>query len=136
MSQTKSARFPYYRIKNYVFVKNIKYNIRGRYKRITYIYEIYNKKGEMTEEKTHRNKLPAVIIYTNNYISELQYWKHNELHREYGPAIIHLNRKHEIIDEEWFINNKSISKEEIEKIKKVVERRKKLYKLLLNIQNK
>jgi hypothetical protein len=127
----KNSRIPYHRYKNIIFIKNIDYNIGSNYKKVSYLYETYNEKGELIKESLHRKNSPAVIIYYHNYISEVQYWKHGKKHREYGPAIIQLDKKHNIINEQWFINNKEIKDKELEDIKLLIDRRKKIFKVIL-----
>ena len=62
----KNVRIPYYKFKNLVFIKKIDYDIHRNYKKISYLYETYDDKGEMIDEKLHRKNAPSVIVYTHN----------------------------------------------------------------------
>jgi hypothetical protein len=118
-------KIPYFIYKNLIFVKKIDCDLKRKCKTITYVYEVYDDKGNMLNEVIHRNSLPAIIIYKNNKITELQYFTHGKKNREFGPAILKLNSKHEVIEESWYKDNKKVSKEEIEETKKMIDRRKK-----------
>lgn len=132
----KNVRIPYGKYKNIVFVKKIDYDISKNYKKISYLYETYDDKGEMVNESLHRKNNPAVIVYTHNYISEIQYWVDGKRHREYGPAIIHLDKKHQIVDESWYIKGKKLVDDELNDLKTLIDRRKKMLKVILKIQSK
>jgi len=60
-------------------------------------------------DKYHRMNGPAVIIY--NYYEYLEYYQNGELHRIGGPAIITLD-KNRIINQIWYIYGEELSKEE------------------------
>jgi len=132
----KNIRIPYKKYKNIIFVKKIDYNIKTNYKKISFLYELYNEKGELIKEFLHKKNNPAVLIYSNNYISEIQYWVNGQKHREYGPAIICLNKKHTIISEEWYINDKKLTEKELEDLKLLIDRRKKMLKVILKMKSK
>ena len=132
----KTVRIPFSKFKNLIFVKKIDYDLGRRYKKISYLYEIYDDKGEMIKELLHRINNPSVVVYNNNYISQIEYWNHGNKHREHGPAIMRLDKTHKVITEEWYINNKKITETEIDDIKILNERRKKMYKVILKIQNR
>lgn len=132
----KTIKIPYFKKGNYTFFKKIDYNIKNRYKKISYTYEKYDDDGVFVEEFIHRKGKPAVIIYRQNFISELQYWKNGKKHREWGPAIILLDRKHEVILEKWYVNDKKLKESDIESKKLVMNRRKKMYKVILKMFNK
>jgi len=42
----KTIRLPYSKYKNFTFVKQIDYNTSRHYKKICYLYELYNDKKE------------------------------------------------------------------------------------------
>jgi hypothetical protein len=130
----KTVKIPYKKIQNYILIKRVDYNIRARYKKVSYAYEEY-KDGELIKTHTHRIGKPAVIIYRNNHINELQYWKFGKLHRSYGPAIIIYDGK-DIGSEKWFHEGKRLTDLEIEDEKKLIDRRKKLITLILKIKDK
>ena len=130
----KNVRIPYKKIQNYVLVKLIDYDMRRRYKKVSYAYEEY-KDEELIKTYIHRIGKPAIIIYRNNHINELQYWKFGKLHRLYNPAIIVYDGK-EISVEKWFYDGKKLTDSEIEDEKKIIDRRKKMMKVILKIKNK
>ena len=123
---------PYKKINNFLFIKKIQYNLKKGYKMITYYYEFY-KNGILIEKNIHNSNYPSILVYSNNKLVELHYYKHGKIHRDYAPAIIFLNDKHEIIKEKWFINDNELTEKEINDIKILVYRRKKLLHLFLNI---
>ena len=130
----KTIKIPYKKVQNYVLIKQVDYDIRRRYKKVSYAYEEY-KDGELVKTYNHRIGKPAIIIYRNNHIHELQYWKFGKLHRSYAPAIIVYDGK-EISQEKWFVNGKKLTDLEIEDEKKIIDRRKKMMKVILKIKNK
>lgn len=130
----KTVRIPYKKVKNFILIKEVSYNIRGKYKKVTYIHEEY-KNGELFKTYIHRTNKPAVIIYRSNHISEVQYWKFGILHRTYGPAII-VYYEREIGRSEWYHNGKKLTKEEVESEEKVMFRRLKILKMILKIRDK
>lgn len=132
----KNIRLPYKKHKNIIFIKKIDYDIKRNYKKISYLYEVYNDKGEMINEFLHRKNNPAILIYSHNYISEIQYWIDGKKHREYGPAIIYLDKKHQIISEYWYINDKKIIGKELEDLKLSIDRIKKMFNIILKIKTK
>ena len=132
----KTVRIPYSKYKNLIFVKKIDYDLHRHYKKISYLYEVYDEKGELVKELLHRINNPCVVIYSGNYICELQYWNHGNKHREHGPAIMRLDKTHKVLTEEWYINNIKLTETEIDDIKILNERRKKMYKVILKMQNK
>lgn len=132
----KTARYPYAVLNNYIFVKLIDFNVKRHYKKIKYAYEIYDKKNKLVATLVHRKYKPAIVIYSHNSISEYQYWKHGEKHRDIGPAIIRFDKKREITKEIWYTNGKKLNDEEVISAKKVIDRRKKMFKLLLKIRKK
>ena len=136
MKSYDDVKIPYYIYNNIIFSKKISCSLKMHSKTITYVYDIYDKDGKSGEEIVHRTDGPAVILYRNNMISELQYYIHGKKHREFGPAIIRLNKKHEVVNEEWFKNGKKISDKEIEEIKILIDRKKKMLKLLSKIKTK
>jgi len=131
--QYKTVKIPYFKNENFIFFKKIDYNIKNRYKKISYIYEKYDENGMFIQEFFHRKQKPAVIIYRQNFISELQYWKNGKKHREWGPAVILLNRKHEVISEKWFIDDKKLKDADVDDKKLIISRRKKMYKVILKM---
>jgi len=133
----EEVKIPYYIYNNIIFSKKISCNLSKHYKIITYVYDIYNKEGISEKEVKHRtNNLPAIIIYRNNIISELQYFYHGKKHREYGAAIIKLNSKHEITEELWYKDDKKLKETEIQEIKLLVDRRKKMLKLISKMKSR
>ena len=132
----KNIRIPYKKYKNIMFIKKIDYDIKRNYKKISYLYEVYDDKGEMINEFLHRKNNPAILIYSHNYISEIQYWMDGKKHREYGPAIICLDKKHQIISESWYINDKKIIDKELEDLKLLIDRRKKMFNVILKMKTK
>jgi hypothetical protein len=132
----KSARYPYAKLNNYIFVKLIDFNVRHHYKKVKYAYEIYDKQNKLAATLTHRKNKPAIVTYNHNSISEYQYWSHGEKHRSVGPAIIRFDKRREIIKEIWYIDGKKLTDEEAESAQKVVDRRKKMLTLLKNIRKK
>ena len=130
----KKVRIPYKKVQNYILIKLIDYDLRRKYKKVSYAYEEYLD-GELIKTYTHRIGKPAVIIYRNNHINELQYWKFGKLHRQYGPAILIYDGK-EISSEKWFFEGRKLTDIEIEDEKKIIDRRKKMMKVILKIKNK
>jgi hypothetical protein len=132
----KSVKIPYKRRKNFVLFKEIKYDIRKKYKKVIYGYDEYSiKTKEIINTYNHRINKPAIIIYSKNKIIEVQYWKFGKLHRAYGPAIIRYS-KNGIVDEIWFIKGNELSDDDVKQRKKLINRRKKSLKLILKIKNK
>ena len=129
----KTVKIPYKKVQNYVLIKQVDYDLRRRYKKVSYAYEEY-KNEELIKTHTHRIGKPAVIIYRNNHISEVQYWKFGKLHRSYGPAIIVYDGK-EISTEKWYFDGRKLTDWEVEDEKKVIERRKKMMKVILKMKN-
>lgn len=130
----KSIRIPYKKVQNYILVKLIDYDMRKKYKKVSYAYEEY-KDGVLLDTHIHRIGKPAIIIYRNNHIYEVQYWKFGKCHRMFGPAIIVYDGK-DIADEKWFQNGRKLTDQEIEDEKKGIDRRKKMMKVILKIKNK
>ena len=130
----KTIRIPYKKIQNYILIKQIDYDIRRRYKKVTYAYEEYKNK-ELVKTHTHRIGKPAVIIYRNNHIYEIQYWNYGKHHRQYGPAIIVYDGKI-ISSEKWYQFGKKLTDDEVESEKKIICRRQKMMKVILKIKNK
>jgi len=131
----KTVRIPYQKYKNIIFVKKIDYDLRKKYKKVTYLYEIYKDK-ELIEEVKHKNNYPAIIEYFNNKICKIEYWVNGKLHREYGPSIIFLDRQHKITKENWYKNGIELDQNDIDDIKKVIDRRTKVIKVILKMRNK
>jgi len=113
------------------FYKSIKVNNRNRYKRVEYLYDILGRDGVVLETKRHNalNK-PSVIIYHGNKIIKLEYWYKGERHRNWAPSIIELDGK-EIVFESWYQNGVKLTDKEIEQIKKTLDRRKKVLKIMI-----
>jgi len=119
------------------FYKKLNYNNRNRYKKIEYLYDILDKNGDVIESKRHNalNK-PSIIVYHNSKIIKLEYWYKGERHRNWAPAIIELNGK-EIVFESWYHFDEKLDENKIEKIQKILARRKKVLKLMIRgIQKK
>lgn len=131
----KTIRIPYKKIQNYILIKEIIYDLRKKYKKVTYAYEEYDKDDILISITKHRSKKPAIIIYRNNHISEIQYWKFGKLHREHGPSVIVYDGM-TICLEKWYKNGILLSEEEIENEKKIINRRKKMINVILKMQNK
>jgi hypothetical protein len=130
----KNVRIPYKKVQNYILVKLIDYDIRKRYKKVSYAYEEYNGE-ELVKTYIHRIGKPAVIVYRNNRIYEVQYWKNGKFHRLFGPAIITYDGK-EIASEKWFQYGRKLTEQEIEDEKKAIDRRKKMMKVILKMKSK
>lgn len=130
----KTVRIPYKKVQNYILVKLIDYDIRKRYKKVSYAYEEYNGE-ELVKTHIHRIGKPAIIIYRNNRIHEVQYWKNGKYHRMFGPAIIVYDGK-DIASEKWYQYGRKLSDDEIENEKKTISRRQKMMKVILKIKNK
>jgi hypothetical protein len=130
----KSVRIPYKKVQNFVLIKQIDYDYRKKYKKITYCYDEY-KDEVLVKTYTHRINNPAVVIYRNNHINELQYWKFGKLHREYAPAII-IYDGNKIDTEKWYHNGVKLTDLEIEAEKKIIDRRQKMLKVILKIKKK
>jgi len=113
------------------FYKKVNYNNRNRYKRIEYLYDILGRDGEVLETKRHNalNK-PAIIIYHGTKIIKLEYWYKGERHRNWAPSIIELDGK-EIVFESWYQSGTKLLEKEIEQIKKTLDRRRKVLKLMI-----
>jgi len=113
------------------FYKSIKVNNRNRYKKVEYLYDILGRDGVVLETKRHNalNK-PSVIIYHATKIIKLEYWYKGERHRNWAPSIIELSGK-EIIFESWYQNGVKLTEQEIEQIKKTLDRRKKVLKIMI-----
>ena len=121
-------------IKNDVihYYKKISYS--KKYKKIEYLYDIFQK-GEAIKTMCHNTKNPAVIVYSNNKIVRLEYWVKGELHRETKPAIIHLSNN-KISSETWYHHNIKLSDDEIDTIKKTIDRRLKILRILIKTKMK
>ena len=130
----KTIRIPYKKVRNYILIKEIVYDLRKKYKRVTHAYEEYDKDGNLDSVHKHRIGKPAIIIYRNNHISEIQYWKYGKLHREHGPAVIIYDGLNSSI-EKWYKGGFALTEEEIETEKKLISRRKKMIKLILKVKN-
>ena len=78
-----------------------------------------NEKEELKKTYYHRVGKPAVVIYKNNKVYEIQYWRLGKYHRLYKPAIITYENK-EIISEKWYYEGRKLSDEEIEQEKKLI----------------
>lgn len=130
----KNVRIPYKKIQNYILVKLVDYDIRRRYKKVSYAYEEYNGE-ELLKTYIHRIGKPAVIIYRNNHIQEVQYWKFGKLHRMFGPAIITYDGR-EISQEKWFFEGRKLTDSEVDDEKKLISRRQKMMKVILKIKNR
>lgn len=128
----KTIRIPYKKVKNYILIKEIIYDLRKKYKKVTHAYEEY-KDGSLINVYKHRIGKPAVIIYRSNHISEIQYWKYGKLHRDHGPAIIIFDGIKSNI-EKWYKNGFLLNEEEIESEKKIINRRKKMIQLILKMK--
>ena len=111
------------------------YNKYNRYKKNEYYYDILDNNKVISTHKHNKQNKPAVIEYYNGKITKLEYWKHGKLDRKYAPAIIILDGKI-IIKEQWFHDGIELSDNEIKKIKKVIDRRKKMLKLIMKILKK
>lgn len=132
----KTVKIPYKKKKNFVLFKEIKYDIRKKYKKIIYGYDKYDlNTQEIVNTYKHRINKPAIIIYSKNRIIEVQYWKFGRLHRPYGPAIVRYS-KNGVVDEVWFIDGNELDNDEVKQRKKMIDRRKKSLKLILRIKNK
>lgn len=132
----KNIKIQYKKIKNFILFKDISYNLKGKYKKVKYGYDEYDiNTKEIKKTSLHRINKPAIIIYRNNKISEVQYWRFGKLHRTQGPAII-VYDKNETINEEWYNEGNKLNDNEIEQLKKIIFRRKKSLKLLLKLKNK
>lgn len=132
----KTVRIPYRKYNNILFVKKIDYDIKKKYKKITYLYEIYSNDKEEVKEIKHNKNYPSIIEYHNNKIYKIEYWVHGKLHRELGPCIIYLDKKHSIIKEEWYKNGMELDKNEIDSIKKIIDRKLKMIKVILKMKSK
>lgn len=130
----KTIRLPYKKYKNIIFIKRVDY--RKYYKKISYLYETYDNNGMMISETLHQSNNPCIITYYNNSLSEIEYYKHGKRHRDYGPAIIHLNKKHEITEEKWYLNDIQLSEKEIDDLKLLIDRRKKMYKVICKMKSR
>jgi len=130
----KTARIPYRKYNNILFIKKIDYDIRRKYKKVTYLYETYIN-NEQVKETLHNKNYPSVIEYYNNKICKIEYWVHGKLHRDYGPSIIHLDKKHNITNEEWYKNGIKLDKNEIDSIKKIIDRKLKMIKVILKMKS-
>lgn len=132
----KSVKIPYKKRKNFVLFKEIKYDIRKKYKKVIYGYDEYNlETKEIINTFFHRINKPAIIIYSRNKIIEVQYWKFGKKHRAHGPATIKYS-KNGIVDEIWFVKGYKLNDEEVKRKKILINRRKKSLKLILRIKNK
>lgn len=132
----KTVKIPYKNRKNFVLFKEIKYDIRKKYKKVTYGYDKYSiETKEIINSYNHRINKPAIIIYSRNRIIEVQYWKFGKRHRSYGPAIIKYS-KNGIVDEIWFTKGNELNNDDVKRKKILINRRKKSLKLILKIKNK
>jgi hypothetical protein len=95
---------------------------------VKYFYENLSSKNNKPHLHNFKNK-PAVIIYNNNKITKIEYWKHNKLHRDYAPAVITLSTNN-TTTEEWYYGGKKLTDEEITKQKNLIERRIKIMKFI------
>jgi hypothetical protein len=113
------------------FYKKVNYNNRNRYKRVEYLYDILGRDGEILETKRHNalNK-PSLIVYHGNKIIKLEYWYRGERHRNWAPAIIELDGK-EIVFESWYQSGIKLNNKEVDQIKKTMDRRKKVLKIMI-----
>lgn len=112
--------------KNIHYYKKLSYGTK--YKKIEYFYDIILD-GDIKETLCHNYKNPAVIIYSNNKITKLEYWYKGKLHKKYGPAIIILSNN-KIIDEYWYHYGEKLLDTDIQSIKIGIDRKIKINKLL------
>lgn len=104
--------------------------------KISFYYEYYSVDDKDIISKLHNtHNKPAVIHYSSGKITKLEYWIKGKKDRLNAPAIITINGK-EIYSEEWYHNGVKLSDVEIEQIKKVLERRKKIMKLVMKTLQK
>jgi len=109
------------------YYKKITYS--KKYKRIEYLYDIYEN-GEVKTTSCHNIKNPAVIVYSNNKITRLEYWVKGERHRENAASIITLSNN-KVTTQIWYHHNEKLSDEEVESIKKCIDRRRKIIRILI-----
>ena len=113
--------------KNIHFYKKITFNVRSRFKKIEYFYDILSN-GDVKETLCHNEKNPAVIIYSGNKVTKLEYWYKGKLHRKYSPAIISFF-DNKISSEEWYNDGIKLDEKEIDSIKKTIDRKTKIMRL-------
>jgi hypothetical protein len=130
----KTIKVPYKKVQNYVLIKQVDYDMRRKYKKVSYAYEEYNGQ-ELLKTYTHRVGKPAVIIYRNNHINEVQYWKFGKLHRLYGPAIVIYDGS-QISTEKWYHEGIKLTDQEIADEKKIIDRRRKLITVIIKMKNR
>lgn len=110
------------------FYKMITVSNGVKYKKIEYFYDNIVD-GIVVESLLHNGNKPAVIIYSEGGIIRIEYWYKGKLHRLFGPSVISLyNRK--VGSEFWYNHGSLLTEQDVESIKKVLARKKKLYKLL------
>lgn len=118
-------------IKNDVihYYKKISYNFNLKHKIIEFMYDIYeNNEIKYTNYHNTINN-PAIIKYINNKITTMEYWFKGELHRNYGPAIIHF-KNNKKIEEIWYKHNIKLHDNDVSNIKKIINRRKSIIKII------
>jgi hypothetical protein len=130
----KELSIPIQKNGNIVLTKNIYYDLRKRYKKIEYIYNVLDVSGETIKAYKHNPKNPCVIEYSNNKISLLEYWYKGVKHREYAPAVLMFDRKGKILKQEWYTNGTKLNDEEINDIIKLLDRRRKIIKIISKIK--
>lgn len=108
---------------------------KGRqFKKIEYLYDLIED-GEVTKTLHHNEKNPAIIVYSNGKINRIEYWIKGELHREEKPAIVTLSQN-KITSELWYHRNIKLLDDEVARIKKTIDRRQKIIKILIKTKMK
>lgn len=132
---TKESIFTISNNKKIHFYKKIVYDIKSHYKNIIYYYDLFDEDGEVKKTVKHNyENRPAELLYYNYQLKNIEYWVHGEKHRKWGPAVVSFsNRK--IINEEWYHNGFKLNNFEIKAIEKIIERKKKMARLM-NLMNK
>ena len=110
------------------FYKKITVSNGVKYKKVEYFYDNIVD-GIIVETLLHNGNKPAVVIYSECCIIRIEYWYRGKLHRLFGPAVISLYNR-EVGSEFWYNHGTLLKQDEIESVKKVLSRKKKLYKLL------
>ena len=113
--------------KNIHIYKKITFSKGVGYKKIEYLYDILVD-NKVKETLCHNKKNPAVVVYSNHQIVRIEYWYKGKLNRRFGPSITTFSDK-VVTSEMWYNNGVLLKEDEVDNIKKLIDRKKKIMKL-------
>jgi hypothetical protein len=117
------------------FYKKIVFDIKSNYKNIIYNYDLFDNEGAIIKTVKHNSiNKPADLLYYNNQLKNLEFWVHGKKHRMWGPAVISYDKK-VVIHEEWYRNGIKLTDDEIDHVKKYMDRKRKIQQLRKRMEN-